>query len=48
MQRKLFGIGILAAVLVEDILLYSCSFSEKHRDGAGLTKETWISIIPNL
>ena len=48
MRHELFGVRILPTVPVEDILLYSCAFSEKHRDGAGLTRETRISIIPNL
>ncbi len=48
MQRELFGVGILATVPVEDILLYSCTFSKKRRDGAGLTRETRISVVPNL
>ncbi len=48
MRRKLFGVRILAMVLVEDILLYSHTFSEKCRDRAGLTRKTRISIVPNL
>ena len=48
MWHELFGVGILATVPVEDILLYLRAFSEKCRDGAGLTRETRISVIPNL
>ncbi len=48
MRHELFGVGILATVPVEDILLYSCTFSEKGRDGAGLTIETFVSVVPNL
>ncbi len=48
MWHKLFGVGILATVPVEDILLYSHTFSEKCRDGAGLTRKNRISIVPNL
>ncbi len=39
MWHELCGVRILAMVLVEDILLYSCTFSEKHREGAGLTRK---------
>ncbi len=48
MQCELHGVGILATVLVEDILLYSHTFLEKGRDGAGLTIETCVSVVPNL
>ncbi len=48
MWHKLCGVGILAMVPVEDLLLYSCTFLEKGRDGAGFTIETCISVIPNL
>ncbi len=48
MQCELCGVGILATVLVEDILLYSHTFLKKGRDGAGLTIETCVNVVPNL
>ncbi len=48
MQCRLCGVGILAMVPVEDILLYSHTFLEKGRDGAGLTIETCVSVVPDL